>query len=308
MSKKILITGVNGFVGKHLVNELKRSGYHVLGVGREPEVHVAVNDLLDNYFIADLTLQEDVGKLPLEQIDSVVSLAGLAQVGSSFADPEKYKKVNTEVFSMLAEELLARSSKTRVVAVSTGAVYDSRQPMPLTENSRLISQGSPYALSKILMEKSVQEFRKRGLDCVIVRPFNHIGPGQEPGFLLPDLYKKIKEIEKTGGTLKVGNLETKRDYTDVRDVVRAYADLATAENLEHSLYNVCSGRSVAGKEILNLLLQKMDITGKIETTEDPDLIRPNDPKDIYGSFERLQKEVGWQPQIALDQTIKDFAA
>jgi GDP-4-dehydro-6-deoxy-D-mannose reductase len=124
--------------------------------------------------------------------------------------------------------------------------------------------------------------------------------------LVPDLYKKIQEAKTSGGVIKVGNLKTKRDYTDVRDVVKAYADMAIAKNLEDDLYNVCTGKSVAGEEILNLLLKKADVSGGVKVEQDPALIRPNDPEDIYGSNARLQKAVNWQPQIKLEQTIEDF--
>jgi GDP-4-dehydro-6-deoxy-D-mannose reductase len=306
MGEKVLITGVSGFVGKHLTRELKKLGSQIVGVGHDSQANSEIAGLLERYHSCDLTDKDAVSRLQLDDIDAVVSLAGLARVGDSFADPEKYRRINVEVFSVLAEELLKHGSKVRIIAVSTGAVYDSAQLMPLTEASMLISDGSPYAKSKILMEEAAQKLRLQGLDCVIVRPFNHIGPGQEGGFLLPDLYQKIQEAAKSGGVLKVGNLKTKRDYTDVRDVARAYANLATASHLEHSLYNVCSGRSLEGEEILNLLLKRMNMTGKIKAVQDPSLIRPTDPLDIYGSYERLQKETAWQPQIELDQTTEDF--
>jgi GDP-4-dehydro-6-deoxy-D-mannose reductase len=308
MDKTILVTGTNGFVGKHLVQELKKRSINVAGVGRESDVHPSLAPFLDNYYCADLTKLEDVKKLPLEQFESVINLAGLARVGDSFSDPDKYKRINVEVFSILAEELLKLNSKCRIIAISTGSVYDSSQKMPLIEDSELIKDGSPYSLSKILMEEAAHSLRQQGLDCIVVRPFNHIGPGQEHGFLLPDLYQKIKEAQSSNSPIKVGSLKTKRDYTDVRDVAKAYVDLATTDSLTNSLYNVCSGKSIAGEEILNILLEKMNMVGKIQTIEDLDLIRPNDPKDIYGSYERLQKEIGWQPKIPLEQTIRDFVA
>ncbi len=176
--------------------------------------------------------------------------------------------------------------------------------MPLTENSALVTSASPYALSKIAMEQEAARLKKAGLDCVVARPFNHVGPGQEGGFLVPDLYQKISQADES---LAVGNLKTRRDYTDVRDVVKAYASLVTAPALEHLVYNVCSGRSISGETILELLL---DAGGKrsLLLQQDPSLIRPNDPEDLYGSNDRLRQATGWEPTIPLEQTIKDFVA
>src|SRR5690606_2879114 len=122
--------------------------------------------------------------------------------------------------------------------------------LPLTEDSKLTENSSPYSQSKKLMEEAAQNLRSQGLDCVVARPFNHIGPGQLGGFLVPDLYEKIRVASKSGGNILVGNLKTKRDYTDVRDIVKAYADLAASETLDYDVYNVCSGQSRSGEEIL----------------------------------------------------------
>jgi GDP-4-dehydro-6-deoxy-D-mannose reductase len=305
---RILVSGVNGFVGKHLVREINSRGYKAVGVGREENVHPQIESLLDNYYSADLINPDDVKKIPLENINAVISLAGLAQAGASFKDPEKYLKINVDVATVLAEEILKRKLPIRFVAISTGAVYDSNQAMPLTEKSVLIRQGSPYAKSKILMEEALTRLKSQGLNCILVRPFNHIGPGQEPGFLVPDLYKKISKAHKGGGSIKVGDLNTKRDFTDVRDVVKAYVNLATTDNLDYDLYNVCSGKSLSGQQILSAILEAMHPNKKIEIKQDPSLIRPNDPKDLYGSNQRISEVMSWQPKIDLAQTIADFVA
>lgn len=308
MQKKILITGVSGFVGKHLARELKGRGYQVVGVGQDTKPSQEIASLLSDYHECDLTNKTTVSQLPIEDIDTVISLAGLASVGASFDAPEEYKKVNVKVFSLLAEEVISRNKKVRVIAVSTGAVYDANQPMPLTENSKLIATGSPYGISKVMMEEAAHNLRRKGLNCVIVRPFNHIGPGQKGGFLLADLYQKLQHSRKTGEPMKTGNLKTRRDYTDVRDVVRAYADLAAASTLRHQVYNICNGRSLAGEKILDLLLKTMGLDGKIKVVKDPTLLRPDDPKEIYGSFVLLHSELGWKPQIPIEQTVADFVS
>lgn len=298
-----LVTGVNGFVGKHLTRELKKRGDEVIGIGREispaPEIKVLLND----YCSCDLMDKNAVAGLPLESINALISLAGLARVGDSFAEPEKYKATNVGVLSNLCQVLVDKNLKPRVIAVSTSMVYDPQTPLPSIEDSKLMQDGSPYAISKILMEEAARGFRTKGLDIIVVRPFNHIGPGQEQGFLVPDLYTKIKS---SNGIIKAGNLATKRDYTDVRDVVRAYADLAHAKELKHKVYNICSGKSVSGQEILDLLSNLMGIAVKVET--DPVLLRPNEINELYGSYQRLHQETGWQPQVTLAKTLADFIA
>jgi len=305
---KILVTGVNGFVGEHLARELSSRGIEVIGAGLDAAASSELDGFISQYYTCDLTSEADVARLPLSDIDAVISLAGLASVQDSFGKSELYQQVNVAVLSVIGNKLLELQSKARVIAVSTGAVYESHQPMPLSEDSTLVTDGSPYALSKIAMEKEADALRERGLDCRVVRPFNHIGPGQKGGFLVPDLYSKIQAASQSGGPMAVGDLTTRRDYTDVRDVVRAYADLATAASLQNTLYNVCSERSVAGQTILELLLKATGQTEKITVTQDPALIRPNDPTDLYGNSQRLSSETGWHPIVPIEQTISDFVA
>lgn len=301
-----LITGVNGFVGKHLARELNSRGHEVIGSSLGSKLAPELSGTVSSYFGCDFTNPNQVQALDLSGVEAIISLAGLAQVGASFDNPDKYKQVNVSVLSVLAKRILEDKLSIKVLAVSTGAVYESNQPLPITEKSKLTEAGSPYAQSKILMEQAAKEFSKQGLNCVVVRPFNHIGPGQEEGFLVGDLYAKIIQSKQDGQSLMVGNLNTKRDYTDVRDVVRAYADLAEQTDLSHSLYNVCSGRSVAGTDILKMLLVECGVAGQIEVKVDQSLIRPNDVVDIYGSYDRLKADTGWSPQIPLGKTIKDF--
>lgn len=301
----LLVTGVNGFVGQHLVRELHARDCRVIGSGQSEPADGAISDLLDEYIACDLVDTKQVERLPLDKVDAVISLAGLANVGASFDRPDEYKHVNIAVLATVCERLLELGLTSRVIAISTGAVYDSNQPLPLSEDSKTVQEGSPYAQSKLLMEQAALDFRARGLGCVVARPFNHTGPGQRPGFLLPDMYQKIRNYQATGEPIKVGRLDTKRDYTDVRDIVRAYADLALAEQLEHDTYNVCSGRSVPGQTIVDLLCKELGAENiKIEV--DQSLLRPNDPPELYGTYDRLKAAAGWQPTIPLDQTIKDF--
>ena len=297
----ILVTGVNGFVGAHLTNELKNAGHGVYGAGREAEVSDDLSANLKDYIQVDLA--EDFPKFK-DSIDAVIHLAGLAAVGPSFDNPQQYININSAMITHMCEYFLTQEKKPRLVIVSSGAVYGSKQPMPIAESGE-ISFSSPYAVSKVLVENQVAYYKERGLDCVIARPFNHIGPGQAPGFILPDFYERISTTNED--VIKVGNINTKRDYTDVRDIVRAYLTLATTPVLADTIYNICSGQSLAGSEILNKLkiaLERPEIAFEV----DQSLVRPTDIPEIIGDSSRLQNELGWKPSINLSQTIQDFVA
>lgn len=296
--ERVVISGVNGFVGHHLARELVSRGVSVIGIGSDPEVASEINDLVDEYYSQDLIQAwPDTG-----EVSAVIHLAGLAAVGPSFDSPQLYINANSAMVTNLCEYYIGHESKPRIILVSSGAIYSPDQPMPITENSA-IGLSSPYAISKVLNENQAAYYKGRGLDCITVRPFNHIGPGQAPGFILPDFYKRISETNEN--TIRVGNVTTKRDYTDVRDIVKAYSTLALAPMLQYETYNICSGQSLAGSEILDKLKNAMnrpDITFEI----DPALVRPTDIQEIVGDSSRLQSELGWTPEIAIDQTVQDF--
>ncbi len=297
----IAITGVNGFVGKHLVHEVLSQGHQVIGLGQESAAHEEITDSLFEYACVDLTAQWPELS---SQVDAVIHLAGLAAVGPSFDAPQKYINLNSAMVTNLCEHYIDQEKKPRIVIISSGAVYDPNQPMPLAEDARVILN-SPYAVSKILVENQAEYYRQRGLECIVMRPFNHIGPGQLPGFILPDFHKRIAELPADQNTISVGNIDTKRDYTDVRDIVKAYTAVAIQPNLTTSLFNVCSGKSLSGREILDLLKQSMN-RPDIEFVVDQSLIRPTDPKDIIGNSSQLQTETGWAPAISIETTVQDF--
>jgi len=298
---RIVVSGVNGFVGHHLAEKLHANNIEVIGIGTDQRADEDVAPFLAEYRSADLTqMWPDIANT-----HAVIHLAGLAAVGPSFDDPQRYIDVNSSMVTHIGEYYLKQEHKPRVLIISSGAVYEPTEPMPLTEASA-VGFSSPYAVSKVLVENQAAYYRQRGLDVVIARPFNHIGPGQKNGFILPDLYGQLSEARNNGETeIKVGNLDSRRDYTDVRDIVAAYALLATAPNLVNTLYNVSSGTSSSGHEILHALKDALKLN-TITTTVDPSKFRPTDAPNIIGDSSRLQDETGWQPQYDLQQTIADF--
>ncbi len=305
---KVLVTGVNGFVGKHLVRELYARKHSVIGIGNTGPADNEIASLVGGYYTCDITDIVAVRRLPLADIDAIINLAGMAAVGKSFDAPAEYMRVNTGVLSVLCDEIMKQGleSKIRVLAISSGGIYDSNQPMPLTEESETNKDSSPYAASKLAMEELAAKYTKAGLTCVVARPFNHIGPGQAEGFLLPDLYAQLQDSLKSGEPMMVGNLTTKRDYTDVRDVVAAYEALISAPKLNHQVYNVCSGAPHSGEEVLQSLIKAVGTSSEVQV--DSKKFRPSDSPVLYGDHTKLTTDTGWQPGISFDQTIADFVA
>lgn len=304
MAEKVIVTGVNGFVGEHVVNTFKQDGFTVIGISHDQNANSKVADIIDEHISCDLLDQDSVNHLDFDNVRAIIHLAGLSAVGQSFDQPRRYITDNALMAYNLLEHAKASNFTGRIIVVSTGALYDPHQDLPLSETSQT-GASSPYAIGKLATEHVVNYFRNRGVDAIAVRPFNHIGPGQGLGFLLPDLYNQLMSAKNNGGEILVGNLDTKRDYTDVRDIVRAYKSLALAESTQHSLYNICSGVSLSGQEILAMLKEATG-TNDITVTVDPSKIRPTDIMDIRGDSARLQNELGWHPEIPISQTIQDF--
>ena len=297
--KTIVVTGVNGFVGKHLARELKNSGHVVIGLGTAQEVNPEILNVVDKYYCVDLS--EAWPELDFN-VDTIIHLAGLAIVGESFQKPQEYININSAIMTRMCEYYLQTKQRPRILVVSSGAVYDPAKPMPLREESSMI-YNSPYTISKALVEHQASYYRQRNLDCVVVRPFNHIGPGQTAGFLIPDVIKQLKD----GDHIVVGNISSKRDYTDVRDIARAYRLLSEAGSLQYATYNACSGKSRSGKEMIQLIKDLMNKPSAVIEI-DPSKVRPTDSPDIYGDISRLQEDTHWRPEISLKQTLQDCIA
>ncbi|TDN88381.1 NAD-dependent epimerase/dehydratase family protein [Microbacterium sp. BK668] len=302
MTRHLVITGANGFVGAHVAALAAAEGIGVWAIGREDEPSAALVPHCDRYYRADL---EHEWTAP-PGADAIIHLAGLAAVGPSFAQPQRYLSVNTGIMTTMSEALLARDDRPRVVVVSTGAVYAPPADDEVVSESSPLAPTSPYAVAKIAVETQADYYARRGLDTVVVRPFNHIGPGQGAGFLVPDLTAALLQTPPDG-VLRVGNLQAARDYTDVRDVARAYLAVAFAPSHRHRVYNVASGAAHSGRDVLETIAEALGReVPALET--DPSRLRPNDPALIIGSPRRLADEFGWAPRIDWRASIRELVA
>jgi len=298
----VIITGGNGFVGRHLVQELKRE---------VPKAKVVVWDRslerpadgVDGVKM-DITKPETYRKsLKSEQPAWIVHLAAVPSATLASQNEEYARQVNVEGTRRLLEEVRRVSPDTRVLAISSADVYGQGSNTPLLELP--LKQARPrnsYAQTKWEMERVVEQ---RFNDLVIrVRPFPHIGPGQARGYVTADFASQIAAVEagREEPVIKVGNLEAQRDFTDVRDVVRAYRLLMQQGEIGE-VYNVASGKAVGIQHILDKLLELSEVDVRVE--QDPKLMRPADIPVLVGDSTKLRKLTGWRPTISLDRSLKD---
>jgi GDP-4-dehydro-6-deoxy-D-mannose reductase len=286
-----LITGGGGFVGHWLADHLRERGDHVVSVDKEVDVTDSAS------LLAAL-----VDAAP----DAVYHLAALTHVGQSWDEPLRVLEVNVIGTGALLAAARRCGTDPRVLIVSSAEVYGA-----VTDPSRLpLDEGAPtapltpYAASKLAGEAlAVQAFLGHGQPAIIVRPFNHIGPGQSPNFAVAALAQRIVEADRDGATsIPVGNLTARRDFTDVRDVVRAYRLLIESGD-PGAVYNVCSGRDVSIQEIADGLL---DLAGtSLALESEPTLMRPVEVPVLRGDPTRLTAVTGWKPEIPLEQTLND---
>jgi GDP-4-dehydro-6-deoxy-D-mannose reductase len=287
---RALITGGKGFVGQWLAAHLK-----------DCDDDVAVIDIETD--VADGAALRRV--MTEVAPDAVYHLAAMTHVGESWENPSQVLRVNVLGTAEVLAAARTLGSSARVLVVSSAEVYGVVTPeqLPLREDTPT-NPASPYAASKLAAEAvALQAWRGFGQPVVVVRPFNHIGPGQSPNFFVPALAKRIVEARRSGArSLPVGNLTTRRDFTDVRDVVVAYR-LLIERGDSGTVYNVCSGRDVAMSEVARELLELSGAELTLET--DPSLLRPVDVPVLRGSAELLTAATGWEPRIPLATTLAD---
>lgn len=304
---RIFVTGASGFAGSHLVDSLLNEGHEVYALvhrasGHQPlpnhkNFNIIVGDLLDFDGIVDAVNT----CLP----DAIFHLAGQASPSQSWRDPARTIAINTGGTANVLEAA-RRAGKPRTVLVTSAQIYGhlNADSLPITEEVTP-DPGHPYGISKWAAGRLVQLYHNRyGLPVVEARPFNHIGPRQARGFVVPDFASQLAAI-KAGlqePVIAVGNLSVERDFADVRDVVKAYR-LLVDNGRPGEPYLICTGRPVAIQQLLDMLIEIAGVEVRIEY--DPKLIRKSETPRIFGSYAKLEKDTGWKPQISLQQSLAD---
>ncbi|HET7696531.1 MAG TPA: GDP-mannose 4,6-dehydratase [Vicinamibacterales bacterium] len=294
------MTGATGFAGSHLVARLAAGGGSVAAWahrgGAEPTADATVRwrsvDLLDRRALGDA--------LAAARPSVIYHCAGFADVHEAWRAPARAMRVNALGTHYLLEAVRDAGLSCPVLVTGSAMVYRPAME-PLTEDHPLGPAG-PYALSKLAQEMAAAA---SSLPVLLVRPFNHAGPRQSPSYATSAFAQQVAEIEagRRDPVLKVGNLDARRDITDVRDTVRAYQALAE-RGRPHTPYNVCSGRARSMRELLDLLLSLSRVRVRVEV--DPSRLRPSDNPLIAGSHDRLTRDTGWVPEIPIEQTLRDL--
>lgn len=304
---RVLVTGATGFAGRHLVSLCAANGCSIFGVARRTAAEAQPPKELDSYRSVDLSNPDDANRVVAETApERVFHLAAEASVAESWSNPSALIASNIASTLNLLEALRQLAPDCRVLVAGSGEEYGTPQQLPVTEEHPLRPQ-NPYAVSKAAIDLAAGFYADAyGLPVVRTRAFNHTGPGQSDTYVVSSLARQIAEAEMTAEgdgevVVATGNLAPRRDFTDVRDIVRAYW-LALERGLA-DVYNVCSGRSVAVNDILARLARETDL--EISQRTAPERLRQHEVMDIYGSTEKLRTKTGWQPEIPLEQTLRD---
>jgi len=299
---RAVVTGATGFVGRYLVEALREAGYETLACGGPKDRDALPIDLLDP---PSLRAAFDVG-----QPDVVLHLAAATFVPEAIAAPMTTYRTNVRgtanLTQALREYMDETGTKVRLLFTSSAEVYgvQPQQAYPLRETAAP-SPANPYAASKAAAEMLLLgEARSYGIDVVIARTFNHIGPGQSERFVVANFAAQLAKIAAGAPPqLYVGNLDAKRDFLDVRDVVRAYIALAQAGK-SGEIYNVCSGTARSIREVLRELIVAARVP--VEVRDDPARARPSDVPLSVGDSTKLREATGWEPRIAFAASVRDI--
>ncbi len=299
---RVLVTGAGGFAGPHVRAALGDAGHDVVALG-------GPHDLPPSLEVLDATAVR--AAVAAAMPDAIVHLAGQAFVPPSIAEPLPTLAINATGTAHVLEAARANTTATRPIrtlVVSSAEVYGRQRPerMPLDESVPL-RPDNPYAASKAAAETYAATWsRVYGLDVVIARPFNHIGPGQDARFVVPSFARQLAEIAAGAPrVMAVGNLAAQRDFLDVRDVAGAYVALL-ANGRSGEVYNICSGHAVAIQEVLRQLITIARVA--VEIRDDPQRLRPADVPLLSGDASKLRAETAWEPAFTLAASLRDIYA
>ena len=305
---RVLITGMNGFAGSHLADLLiAQTHWMLIGASRN-----ATGDRTSprmSWWNFDLRDADAVKRLiKLERPDLVIHLAAQPYVPAAWDDPWATFEMNVRPQQNLFDALLAQRLTPRILIASSNEVYGppaDADDLPFRETHPTWPV-NPYGVSKVAQEAMALQYRRsHGLDVVVARAFNHIGPRQAMSSVANQFAQQIAEIEAglREPVLRVGNMSAQRDFTDVRDVARAYFALIKLGE-PGEIYNICSGHPRSVQALLDALLSQAKTAISIEP--DPAKMRPADTPISYGSNAKLSAATGWAPQISFEQTVADL--
>lgn len=302
MSRRVLVTGSSGFVGTQLCAHLASRGYEVLGCDQAAPKDDPARRVCD-IASADGFAETLRWALP---IDCIVHLAAITFVPEAAKNPALVREVNLNGTIHVIDSLREHAPGARLLFVSTSEIYGPPQKLPVDEYHPIAPQNA-YAKSKAEADEYCRSsFVNEGLDIVRMRPFNHSGPGQSEAFVLPSFARQVARM-KSGAqepVIRVGNLESARDFMHVDDVVRAY-ELALEKGVAGEAYNLCSGRSQRVCDALDALIALSGLDVRIEV--DLKRLRPGVP-EIRGSHEKFTACSGWKPAIAFQTLLEDLLA
>ncbi len=296
MPMRALITGINGFVGQYLLEELKKNNIETFGISRKEEIkeNIYKGDILDLEGITNIikSIRPDV----------VFHLAGFTSVKDSWDKPDEAMKLNKNGTEILYQAINRINVDIKVILASSAEVYGKPAKLPISETDPVHPE-NPYSKSKLAQEEAANNNPK--IKTIICRGFPHTGPRQQPIFVIPSFAKQIALIEKgLQSEIWVGNLEAKRDFTDVRDVVSAYRLLSLSDHWGQT-YNICSNSSHSIKQVLNDLV-RLSRTKNISIIQDPTKMRPSDIPVLQGDNTKITNDIHWQPNISLATTLQDI--
>jgi len=308
-SPRILITGIEGFTGRHMLDLLnsRKDTPHIVGVHKAPFACPPTVERLE-LVECDVTDHDAVMRVIGDASpDAVYHFAGLVSVAGSFKAPLDYMNVNVEGTMNVLEAVRKANSDGKVFVPGSAETYGKVGPdsLPIKEDTRQ-NPSNPYGLSKLLQERVCAHYHDSiGLKVYVTRTFHTVGPGQGLGFVCSDFAKQVADVEAGSQepVIRVGNLYAKRDFLDVRDLVRAY-EAITEKGRPGVPYNVCSGKSVSVQHILDTLISLSDTEVSVEV--DPEKLRPVDVPEFLGDNTRLRSETSWSQSIPLERTLEDI--
>ena len=289
--RKALIIGINGFVGSYLRQYLIDNGFSVDGMDLSSGGFV-------DYSVDIRDSKQVLGAVQKSKPDVIFHLAAQSSVSASLLKPELTNEVNVEGTRNILDVVKAVVPNAKVIVAGSADVYGVPDNVPVKEDVEL-KPVSPYGKSRFEQEKLILGYK---LNCIILRLFPHIGPGQSPIFAVSNFAKQLSEIELSGeGTLKTGDLSVRRDISDVRDVVKAY--LSAIDNCEcNTPYNVCSSHAYELREV-DILLSNSE--AKVEVVQEKGRLRKNDIPVMLGDNSKFFSATKWRPEIPINDTLRD---